>query len=126
MASKEHPLRITIKGLEVFAYHGVLPEEKKQGQPFLFDIGLSQKQTSAPETDDIADTVDYAAVCDRVAEVATAGSYNLLEKLAAVVADDILERFPAVDRVKVRIAKTSPPISHPVSQVAVMLKRTRA
>ena len=125
MANREHPLRITIKGLEVFAHHGVLPEEREQGQPFLFDIGLSQKKTATPETDDIADTVDYAAVCDRVVEVATADSYNLLERLAAVIADDILEKFPAVDRVKVRIAKTSPPIPHQVSQVAVMLKRTR-
>lgn len=123
--SKEHPLRITIKGLEVFAHHGLLPEEKRLGQTFLFDIGLSQKQTRAPSTDDITDTVDYAAVCDCVAEVAAARSYNLLEKLASVIADEILARFPAVDRVKVRVAKTSPPISHPVSQVAVMLKRTR-
>ena len=123
---KEHPLRITIKGLEVFAHHGVLPEERRLGQPFLFDIGLTQKETRAPETDDIADTVDYADVCDLVAAVATAESYNLLEKLAGVVADEILARFPAVDRVKVRVAKASPPISHPVSQVAVMLKRTRA
>ena len=124
-SKKNQPLRITIKGLEVFAYHGLLPEEKQQGQPFLFDIGLSLKHAAAPETDDIADSVDYAAVCDCVVEVATAASYNLLEKLAAVVADEILDRFPAVDRVKVRVAKTSPPIPHPMDQVAVMLKRTR-
>lgn len=123
---KQHPLRITIKALEVFAYHGLLPEEKRLGQLFLFDIGLSLKRSAALETDDVADTVDYAAVCDCVAEVAAAGSYNLLERLAAVVADAVLERFPAVDRVKVRVAKAAAPLPHPVGQVAVMIKRTRA
>jgi dihydroneopterin aldolase len=122
---KEHPLRITIKGLEVFAHHGLLPGEKELGQRFLFDIGLSLKRSAAPETDDVADTVDYAAVCDCVAETAAAGSFNLLERLAAVVADEVLARFPAVDRVKVRVAKASPPLPHPVGQVAVMIKRTR-
>ena len=126
MAEKQHPLRITIKGLEVFAHHGLLPGEKELGQTFLFDVGLSLKHTAAPETDDINDSVDYAAVCDLVAEVATAASYNLLEKLAAVTADEILGRFPAVDRVKIRIAKKSPPIPQPVDQVAVMFKQTRA
>ncbi len=126
MAEKQHPLRITIKGLEVFAHHGLLPQERELGQSFLFDIGLSLKQTAAPETDDINDSVDYAAVCDLVEEVATAASYNLLEKLAAITAAALLDRFPAVHRVKVRIAKKSPPIPHPVDQVAVMFKQTRA
>ncbi|MHB0867635.1 MAG: dihydroneopterin aldolase [Thermoleophilia bacterium] len=118
-------MRITIKNLEVFAHHGLLPEERRLGQQFLFDIGLSLKHSAAPDTDDVADTVDYAAVCDCVVEVATAATYNLLEKVAAVTADAILERFPAVDRVKVRVAKAAPPIPHPVGQIAVMLKRNR-
>ncbi len=122
---KEHPLRITIKGLEVFARHGLLPQEKELGQQFLFDVGLSLKHSAAPVSDEIADTADYAAVCDCVAEVAAAASYNLLEKLAAVTADAILARFPQVDRVKVRVAKAPPPLAHRVAQVAVMIKRTR-
>lgn len=119
------PLRITIKGLEVFAHHGVLPEERKKGQNFLFDIGLSVKRSLAPESDDIGDTVDYAEVCDTVVKAATSETYSLLEKLAAVVADAILERFTGVDRVKVRVAKPAPPIQHPLRQVAVMIKRNR-
>jgi len=122
---KDQPLRITIKGLEVFAHHGLLAEEREKGQQFLFDIGISLKRTFAPDSDDIADTVDYGAVCDCVVETATADSYNLLERLAAVVADEILARFPAADRVKVRVAKAEPPIPHPLKEVAVLLKRTR-
>ena len=126
MTQNAHPLRITIKNLEIFAYHGILPEEREHGQTFIFDIGISLRNSVSPETDDLADTVDYAAVCDVVEEVATTGTYNLLEKLAAVVADEIIGLFPAVDRVKVRVAKPAPPIPHKVGQVAVMFKRSRA
>jgi dihydroneopterin aldolase len=122
---RERPLRITIRGLEVFAHHGLLPEEREQGQTFRFDIGLSLKDSAATVSDDIDDTVDYAAVCDLVAKVATAETHNLLEKLAAVVADEILERFPLAFKVKVRAAKTAPPISHPVGEVSVTVKRDR-
>ena len=122
---KEHPLRITIKGLKVFAHHGVLPQERRQGQLFLFDTGLTLKRSAAPGSDDLADTVDYAAVCDLVAGTATGQTFNLLERLAEVTAAAILEKFPQADRVKVRVSKPAPPIPHPVGEVAVMIKKTR-
>ncbi|MBE0428449.1 MAG: dihydroneopterin aldolase [Thermoleophilia bacterium] len=126
MNGRNSSLRITIKGLEVFAHHGVLPEEREQGQRFLFDIGISLKRSAASESDKLEDTVDYAAVCDVAVETATGESCRLLEKLAAMVADAILESFPAIDRVKVRVAKPEPPIAHTLGEVAVMVKRTRA
>jgi len=122
---RERPLRITIRALEVFAHHGLLAQEREQGQTFRFDIGLSLKNSAAPRTDDIADTIDYAAVCDLVTEVATAADYNLLERLAGVIADEILEHFPRADKVKVRAAKVSPPVSQPVGEISVMVKRNR-
>ncbi len=123
--NKERPLRITIRGLEVFAYHGLLPEEREQGQTFRFDIGMTLKESPAPQSDNIADTVDYADVCDLAARVTTAETYNLLEKLAAVIADEILKNFPQVSKAKVRAAKAAPPLSHPVAEVSVMVKRDR-
>lgn len=123
--ARKRPLRITIRGLEVFAHHGVLPEERELGQTFRFDIGLSLKDSAAPETDDVADTVDYAAVCDLVAETVTANTYNLLERLASVIADTLLERYPQVSKAKVRAAKAAPPIKHPVGEISVMVKRDR-
>jgi dihydroneopterin aldolase len=118
-------VKITIEGLEVFAHHGLLPKEREISQPFVFDITLLLKRCAAAETDDIADTVDYAGVCDLVVSTATATSFNLLEKLATVVADAILANYPVVDKVKLRVCKTTPPISHSLSGVAVSLKRER-
>ncbi len=123
--SRKRPLRITIRGLEVFAHHGVLPEERELGQIFRFDIGLSLKDSAAPESDDVADTVDYAAVCGLVVETATAHNYNLLERLASVIAETILEHYPQVSKAKVRAAKAAPPIKYPVGEISVMIKRDR-
>ncbi|MGQ0848667.1 MAG: dihydroneopterin aldolase, partial [Actinomycetota bacterium] len=50
---------IRLTGLEVFAYHGVLAEEREHLQPFLIDLELLVDLTTAAGSDDLADTIDY-------------------------------------------------------------------
>ena len=64
--------RIYIKGLELFAYHGVNPEEKRDGQTFLLDITLHADLSRARQTDSLEDTVNYAAVRKTVQRAFTA------------------------------------------------------
>jgi dihydroneopterin aldolase len=109
---------IEIRGLSVFAYHGVHPEERENGQTFVLDIWLECPPTRADETDELADAVDYSAVCDRAVELATGGPYRLLERLAAIIADDLVERF-GVTHARVRVAKPEVPIRHRLGEVAV-------
>lgn len=52
--------KIIIKGLRLFAYHGVNPEEKEQGQDFVLDIAVSVNMNRACSSDDVEDTVSYA------------------------------------------------------------------
>lgn len=119
-------VKIHVNGLEVYAYHGVLPEERKLGQAFIFDIVLSLSSVSkAAESDAIEETVDYADVCDLVVHTATRQSFNLLEKLASEIAGAILRRYSAVESVKIMVTKPSPPISHPLKGVAASLERRR-
>ncbi len=122
---KRQPIEIHIDGLEVFAHHGLLLEEREVGQMFRFDLCLTLDDCPACAGDAIAGTVDYAAVIDRVVATATAESYFLLEKLAAVLAELILKEFPQVASVWIRAAKTSPPLSHSVDGVSVQLERSR-
>jgi dihydroneopterin aldolase len=82
-------------------------------------------EVAAPQTDDIADTIDYAKVCDVVVRAATSNTYNLLERLASVVCDELLANFPLANKAKVRAYKPAPPIPHPVGDVSVMVKRNR-
>jgi dihydroneopterin aldolase len=112
---------IEVIGLEVFAHHGVHDFEREEGQPFLFDIRL-EGPAESQQSDRLEDTLDYGAVCDRVVELAGGGPYNLLERLAAIIADDLLERFPA-SAVSVTVHKPSAPIGHPFADVRVTVHR---
>jgi dihydroneopterin aldolase len=112
---------IEIRGLTVFARHGVHEEERERGQTFVLDVWLDCGRTAAPDSDDLADAVDYSAVCDRVVELATGGPYRLLERLAALIADDLVERFGVV-AARVRVAKPEAPIPHQLGEVAVTVE----
>ena len=89
--------KIQIKGLEIFAYHGVNPEEKENGQPFLLDITLWADLSRARRSDDLNDTVNYAAVRKTVQRVFTAEKYDLIERAAQAVCD-----YVAVEVAEVR------------------------
>ena len=96
---------VQLEGLEVFGRHGVLEEERRDGQTFFYDIELDV--SDAALSDLIEDAVDYREVAACVQEVSDGRQFQLLEALSAAVADAIVERF-AVDRVKVRVRKRDP------------------
>lgn len=98
-------IAVELEGLEVFGRHGVLDEERRDGQTFLYDIRLEVDDTAL--TDRIEDAVDYREVADCVREVSDGRRFDLLEALAAAVAEAILDRFQ-VDHVRVRVRKPSP------------------
>ena len=50
---------IVLKNIECYGYHGLLEEEKKEGQPFFFDVTLCGDFARAGKTDNIEDTVNY-------------------------------------------------------------------
>ncbi len=115
---------IEIRGLEVFAHHGVFEHERRDGQRFVIDVTLRAGDAASGQNDDLAGTVDYGAVCDRVVELVSGGPYNLIEKVADVVCTALLEEFP-VDEVTVRVAKPDAPIEHRFDHVAVTVSRVR-
>jgi len=113
---------IEILGLEVFAYHGVHEHEKQHGQTFVIDVRLVCRSDAATRSDRLADAVDYGAVSSRVVELATSARHDLLERLAAVIADDLLERF-AVSAVTVTVHKPWAPVAHRFRDVTVTVQR---
>lgn len=114
--------KILIRGLRVFAYHGVNPEEKQDGQPFELDITLCRDLSAAGESDDLAQTVSYAKAAKRAAAVLTATSYDLLERAATVVAETLLAEFP-VDEVTVRLKKPQAPVALDFDYMGVEITR---
>ena len=95
---------IRLEGLSVFGHHGARPYEKEAGQRLEVDLELLPVDDRAESSDKLVDAVDYDMLYRTVREVVEEQSYHLLERLAAHVADTILERF-SIRRVKVRISK---------------------
>ena len=111
-------MKVEVHGVEVFGRHGISESERRDGQPFLFDVTL---ELDEPREDAIGATVDYREVRDCVHELSAAHAYHLLESLAAAVADALVSRF-AVKSVRVRVRK--PGIAW-AEYAAVTAERTR-
>lgn len=116
---------IYIKGLRLFAYHGVGAEEKRDGQNFILDITLKGDFRQARRSDDLNETVNYAAVCQTVREVFTEESFDLIERAAQQVVDAVLEGYPKVEEVTVLLKKPEAPIPEEFDYVAVEVTQRR-
>src|SRR5205809_92030 len=96
--------RIHLRGVEAVGRHGVLAQEKRDGQPFVVDVVMELDLSGPGRTDNLTDTVSYAEVAAEVVARVTGPSFDLIERLAQVVADDVLGR-PAVSAVEVTVHK---------------------
>ncbi len=116
--------RITLTGLSVFGRHGVFDHEREDGQTFLVDVVLHTDLSDAGSTDDLAKTIDYGAVAEAVVRVVGGEPHDLIESVAADVAELILTDFD-IEAVEVTIHKPGAPIPHPFEDVAVTIHRFR-
>ncbi len=103
-------MKISVKGLEISACHGVLDFEKTTPQPFVFDIDMTVECDDGAREDDIAKTVDYSAVCALIESVAKQKVRNLIENLARDCAFAILKNFGRVTDVSVTVGKPQAPM----------------
>lgn len=117
--------RIELRGLRLVGVVGVLPEERERAQPLEIDLDVEVDITAAGLSDDLDATVDYGAVCDRVAQVVTAGRPQLLERLASDVADAVLGCDGRIDGVSVSVRKLRPPVPHDLGSSGVRIERRR-
>ena len=92
--------KIEIKGLEVFAHHGVYEEEQRLGQKFVVSAVLSLDTTAAAQTDDLDKTVNYGAISRQITQILQRENHKLLERAAAVTAEEILLTNPLINGIK--------------------------
>jgi dihydroneopterin aldolase len=116
--------RIVLTGLRVRGNHGVFDHERRDGQEFVVDVTVWVDLDVAARTDELADTVDYGALAGRVAEIVGGKPRNLIETVAADIAEDVMTDR-RVHAVEVTIHKPSAPIPLPFADVAVTARRSR-
>jgi dihydroneopterin aldolase len=117
--------RIRVTGIRAFGYHGVFPEERRDGQEFQADVTLWVDTRAAAASDDVVDTVHYGEVSEAVAGVLAGEPVNLVERLAQRVADAVLA-FAGVQRVEVTVHKPDAPITVPFDDVTITIARERS
>lgn len=115
-------LEVAIQGLEVFGRHGVHAAERELGQRFVVDLELELESAAASVSDDLADTVDYAALAEAVAAIVAGPPVALLERLAGLIADRALAE-PGARAVTVTVRKPHVALPQTVEETRVRLRR---
>lgn len=113
---------IRISGIEVRATHGVLDSEKTTEQTFLIDLAVGLDLSEAGATDDLSATVDYGELAREAHDYVAANSFDLIERLAAGIADLVME-YPAIESATVTVHKPEAPIDVPFADVSVTVER---
>ena len=115
--------KIKIENLEIYAYHGVFPEEKEKGQRFFINATLYTDLRKAGKTDDLTASTHYGEVALLLYEKMTEKSYDLIERAAEVCAEAVLLQFPLVRSITLELRKPEAPIPLPFESVSVVIRR---
>jgi 7,8-dihydroneopterin aldolase/epimerase/oxygenase len=116
--------RIVLRGLRVRGHHGVFEHERRAGQDFVVDLVVWLDLAGASGSDDLADTLHYGDLAQRVAAVVAGPPANLIEVVAGRVADEVLGDT-RVRAVEVTVHKPQAPMPLEFADVAVVVHRTR-
>ena len=97
--------KIHIEGLEVLALIGVYDWERQHQQRLIVDVELSADLTQAAQTDDVNHTLNYAEIAQGIRDFAKDSQYQLLEALASQLVDWLLQTFPLLTKVRLKLSK---------------------
>jgi dihydroneopterin aldolase len=118
--------KISITGLRVYGYHGVMDFERENGQYFLVDADIWIDESRAVATDDIVNTISYAEIAQLISDNVRSNPVNLLETLSQRLANEVLSAArPWAKKVKVKVSKPDAPIDLYFEQVSVSAKAKR-
>jgi dihydroneopterin aldolase len=115
---------LSLEEVQFYGYHGVTDHERKLGHHYSMDLHL-RLEGAAPESDSLVDGVDYADLAASALKVASRPCHTI-ERLARVIAEDVLERYSQAVAVTVRVRKLQPPMASPTRAACVELTLTRS
>ena len=100
---------IILRNVRFHAFHGVMPQERKVGADFLVNLRVGYPLEQAMQSDEVSDTLNYAALYE-VVKTEMMQPSNLLEHVAGRIADAIVKRFPQVTSIDLELTKQNPPM----------------
>ncbi|MDE6395812.1 MAG: dihydroneopterin aldolase [Muribaculaceae bacterium] len=100
---------LRLEGLKFHAFHGVLDQERKVGGEYVVDLILDNIGITAAETDNLDDTVNYAAIIETVRDEME-GPSDLIEHVAWRIARALLKRFGSISSGSISVTKVHPPV----------------
>jgi 7,8-dihydroneopterin aldolase/epimerase/oxygenase len=117
--------QIEVRGVRALGIIGVCAEEQVRPQPFEVDFDVETDVSTAGQTDDLTDTIDYGALIGVVTRIVENEHHLLLEKVASRLADELLAYDDRALAVRVTIRKLRPPVPHDVATTAITVRRRR-
>ncbi|MBD2386703.1 dihydroneopterin aldolase [Cylindrospermum sp. FACHB-282] len=117
---------IHVTGIRAYGYTGFLPEEQVLGQWFEVDVKLWLDLSVAGNSDAIADTLDYRSIITMVQHLIKTCKFSLVERLAATIADSILQKSDRLTQVQVILSKPAAPIPDFGGKISIELTRTKS
>ena len=115
---------ILLHDMRFYAYHGVMEQERRVGGEYLVSLSVEADLSRAVISDSVDDTVNYAALYEVVAREMAQPS-QLLEHVAGRIGSRVLEAFPLVEALSVRITKCNPPMGADSKGASVEIKMKR-
>ena len=112
---------ILIDNLQMYAFHGVMEQERRVGGWFDISVRVHYNILRAIQTDDVNDTLSYAELLE-VVKSQMAQPSNLLEHVASRIGKAVLERFPEVENVEIKLLKLNPPMGADCKGAGVEVK----
>jgi len=116
---------IRIKKATFYGYHGVISEEQSAGGKFEADVDMYTNFREAAKKDSLHETIDYHKVYKVLYSLALEQKNYLIESVATKIADELLIKFTAIEKIAVRVRKNNPPLGGVVDCVEVEVVKER-
>jgi dihydroneopterin aldolase len=108
-----------------YAHHGVMQEEHRIGGRYEVDVAMDLDFGDAAREDDLSATVDYESVYGRVKSVVMENNFYLIERLALLIGEAVLEEHAVVEAVEVTVRKSNPPVGGPCDRAEAVFRARR-
>ncbi|HEX7070557.1 MAG TPA: dihydroneopterin aldolase [Rhodothermales bacterium] len=109
-----------------YAHHGVMQEEHRIGGRYEVDVSMDLDFEEAAANDDLKETVDYERIYRLVSAIVTKNNFYLIERLAYLIAHEVMDTYPRVENVEVTVRKPNPPVGGTCDRAEAVYRAARS